>query len=94
MTDIKKSNMKEKTIELKYPRLEGNVTHLAIDLMDVRASDGIRISYDFDRDGWVIEQPKFTMVDKGVDKNGTKLAEEIVDWKESAFVQSWAREET
>ena len=75
--------MKEKVIELNYPRSEGNVTHLQVDLNDVRASDGIRISYDFDRDGWIIEQPRFYMVG----------SEEKIDWEETAFVESWARDE-
>lgn len=56
--------------------------YIELDLISVRASDGIRISYDSVRDGWVIEQP-------------TKLSWEADDtecdmgWKEAAFVQSW-----
>jgi hypothetical protein len=44
-------------IDLAYPRNEGAVNCLEIELVDVRASDGLRILYDFDRDGWSIQQP-------------------------------------
>ena len=68
-------------IRLEYPRSRP-IKYINIDLIDVRASDGIRISYDFDRDGWVIEQPTVLSWD-GDDK--------ICDpkWREAAFIQSW-----
>ena len=44
-------------IDLYYPRpASKDVTKVALGLCDVRASDGIRLSYDFVRDGWVVEQ--------------------------------------
>ena len=43
---------KEFHIDLCWPRNEENIDSFVVNLMDVRASDGIRISYDFDRDGW------------------------------------------
>ena len=43
-------------IDLWYPRLDENVKEIEIGLMDVRAADGILVSYDFERDGWVIKQ--------------------------------------
>lgn len=51
------------------------VTSIDIGLEHVRASDGIRIKYDFERDGWVILQ-------------SSELPD---DWQEVAFVRSWAR---
>lgn len=48
---------KVQVIEFMYPRVEENPDTLEIDLMDVRASDGLRIQYDFKRDGWSIQQP-------------------------------------
>lgn len=68
-------------VEMFYPRQEDEPNCVEIDLIDVRASDGIRVRYDFERDGWVIEQPtKFEWkVDEQVD----------FGWKESAFVPSW-----
>lgn len=64
----------------------GNPTHLQIGMMHVRATDGIRVSYDFERDGWVIEQG-------GVwswSEDDPKPHDE--DWQEVAFVRSWARD--
>jgi hypothetical protein len=69
-------------IDLWYPSVEGSVKYLDIGLIAVRASDGIRVSYDFDRDGWKIEQPsvfKWAPEDKVCD----------LAWREVAFVQSW-----
>jgi hypothetical protein len=62
-------------VDLWYPKQPDGVKAIEIGLMAVRASDGIRIEYDFDRDGWVIKQP-------GGDSS---------DWQEVAFVESWAR---
>lgn len=76
-----------KQVELWYPRVNGNPEYIEIDLSDVRAADGIRVSYDFDRDGWRIEQAskfEFAAEDKVCDP----------DWQEVAFVQAWAREVT
>lgn len=73
-------------IDLWYPRNEDeSIKRFVIGLVDVRAADGIRVSYDFDRDGWKIEQASTFSWD----------AEDSVcdpDWQEVAFVQAWARE--
>ena len=67
-------------LELTYPDLPGDhCRFIEIDQESVRASDGIRVHYDYDRDGWVICQPKW-------DDDGN------TDWQETAFVQSWARQ--
>jgi len=63
-------------VSLEHPR-HSDQKHITIRLIDVRAADDIRISYDFDRDGWIIEQP--------VDNP----EQEEVTWKESAFVPAW-----
>lgn len=71
--------------DLEYPGINDNPIYLELGLMHVRASDGIRVSYDFERDGWKIEQAsKFSwdIEDTVCDR----------DWQEVAFVQSWARE--
>jgi hypothetical protein len=71
-------------MDLWYPRVGDNVNEIQLGLMDVRASDGIRISYDHDRDGWVIKQgsvwefPAEGPCDE--------------DWQEVTFIQSWARD--
>lgn len=75
----------ELEIDLYYPRNDGNIKSLVIGLMDVRAADDIRISYDFQRDGWKIEQAstfEWEADDEVCDP----------DWNEVAFVQAWARE--
>lgn len=68
-------------VDLVYPR-SNRIKHVEVGLIDVRASDGVRISYDYERDGWVIEQPR-----------SRQAGEDIVDfrtaWIETAFVRSW-----
>jgi hypothetical protein len=72
-------------IDLWYPRVEGNPVFVEVGLMDVRAADSIRVSYDFERDGWKIEQAStfsWECDDAVCDPN----------WQEVAFVKAWARE--
>lgn len=73
-------------VDLHYPRTEQEPKYIEVGLRDVRASDGIRISYDFARDGWVIEQAAYC------DKTIPSVVLGPFDWKEVAFVESWARE--
>jgi hypothetical protein len=73
------------SVDLDYPGVNGNPEHIEIDLMHVRSADPIRVSYDFDRDGWVIEQAAvfaWAPEDKVCDP----------EWAEVAFVQAWARQ--
>lgn len=71
-------------IDLWYPR-NNPVKYIHVGLMDVRAADGVRISYDFERDGWVIEQAQVFSWDGGDPECDPK-------WKEVAFIQAWASE--
>lgn len=49
-----------------YPRTDDRVRRLRVGLEDVRAANDIRIRFDFDRDGWVIESAtKFSWADGG-----------------------------
>lgn len=68
------------------PRYNGSPKFLIVELNDVRAADGIRLSYDFDRDGWRVEQASTFSWPAGVVPDP--------DWQEVAFVQAWAREKT
>lgn len=74
-------------VRLWYPRSENLARTAAepqaieIDLFDVRAASRIRITYDFDRDGYVITM-KPTRELGGV-------MEETGDWQEVAFVNAW-----
>lgn len=72
-------------LDLWYPRVPDRPKFIELGLVDVRAADSIRISYDFERDGWKIEQAsKFSwLVDDPVCDR---------DWQEVAFVKAWARE--
>ena len=73
-------------IDLWYANIEDTeIKSLVIGLMDVRATDGIKVEYDFARDGWVIKQAS---------KFGWSGDDSVCDpdWQEVAFIQSWARE--
>jgi hypothetical protein len=77
--------MKEvKYVEIEYPRNEGNIDCIELGLLDVRAADSVRISYDFERDGWIIYQASVFEWD---------IDDEIcdADWQEVAFVRAWGR---
>lgn len=67
---------------LYYPRNTGQAKFVVIDLCDVRAADGVRLSYDFDRDGWKVEQAQVFEWESSDDKCDP-------EWKEVAFVQAW-----
>ncbi len=73
-------------IDLWYPRIEGNTHTIEIGLIDVRASDGLQIKFDFDRNGWVVLQPRtvWTPRDDGYE-------EEEEEWAEVGFFPSYAR---
>ena len=69
---------------LWYPR-NSDIKYLVLGLMDIRAADDIRVSYDFDRDGWVIEQASVFEWD-----GDDPICDS--DWQEVAFIQAWARQ--
>lgn len=77
-----------------YPRVEGKhkISALQVGLVDVRASDDIQISYDFERDGWKIEQ-EYCCEDSNncsVEMCPCCNADlEHPGWKEVAFIQAW-----
>ena len=62
-----------------YPNVEGNTQEVDIDFMDVRVIYGIRVSFDFDRNGWVIKQH----VDYSMD-----------EWEETDFIDNMDHPET
>lgn len=72
-------------VDFWYPRSQ-DPKYIVVGLVDVRAADAIRVSYDFDRDGYVIEQAsrfEWPVEDKVCDQG----------WAEVAFVKAWARDE-
>lgn len=71
-------------MDLLYPGVDGNPSYLQVGLQHVRAADPIRISYDFERDGWRIEQA--SRFEWEIDEEPDN------DWQEVSFIQAWARE--
>lgn len=69
-------------VDLWYPRSDDSAKFIQVGLMDVRAADDLRISYDFERDGWKIEQASVSE---------WEADDEVCDqgWKETAFVKAW-----
>lgn len=68
-------------VELWYPRSAPNCHTIQIGLCDTRAADGIRVTYDFDRDGWAIWQ------EGGIEYDGYR--EPNGQWVEVAFIKAW-----
>lgn len=86
---------RELHVDLTYPPRDeveaeklGTIRHVVIDQESVRASDGIRVHYDYQRDGFVIEQASTFEWNSEEESN----ADNAEDWQEVAFVQSWARQ--
>lgn len=71
-------------VELEYPRLDNNVREVTVGLTDVRAADTIRITYDFERDGWRVGMD-CTVEDGPV----MRVTEENT---EVAFIPAWNEE--
>lgn len=72
-------------IDLFCPQCDGNADTVEVGLCSVRAADSIRITYDFERDGYSVQQAStfsWSIDDRECDG----------DWQEVAFIQAWARE--
>lgn len=70
-------------VDLRYPRTKANPKAVVVGLEDVRAADNVRISYDFERDGWRVEQPSRSRwdIDEPQDDG----------WVEVGFFQAWQK---
>lgn len=76
-------------IELMYPEIyDTEKTTIEIAMCHVRAADSIRVSYDSERDGWIIEQG--TRSSWSNEESEGKLDR---GWKEVAFIEAWASDE-
>lgn len=72
-------------VELMYPEIYAKEkTTLEVSMCHVRAADSIRISYDSERDGWIIEQASTFSWDGDDEVHD-------MDWQEVAFIEAWAR---
>lgn len=75
-------------IDLWYPphtaeqSKPGEIQSMVIGLQHVRAADEIRVSYDFVRNGWIIEQAS---------KFEWNITDVVCDrcWKEVSFLKAW-----
>lgn len=85
--EIWNGNKGKLSVNFYYPRIDGHINEIEIGLSDVRASDGIKIHYDFERDGYVVEQPYYIEIDKGT------YIDREQHWEETGFFQSWALED-
>lgn len=74
-------------VDLWYPGTEGAsaIDAVHVGLMHVRAADDIRITYDFDRDGYSIKQASVFEWENDDDVCDP-------DWQEVAFVKAWGRD--
>jgi len=79
---IKKSKKQKPINHIEFNR--NFMSYIQIALNDVRAADNIRITYDFDRDGWKIEQASI------FERESNETNYEP-DWQEVAFIQAWGR---
>lgn len=59
--------------------------YVVVQQESVRASDGVRLHYDYARDGFVVEQPHERLV-----KTSDNTYESETDWVEVGFFRSWA----
>jgi hypothetical protein len=71
-------------VSIDYPRSSDNPDTVQVDLCDVRAADGIRVKYDFSRDGWLVLQGRQA-------RPGEVGDDWRDDWTEKAFVPAWGR---
>ncbi len=72
-------------VDLWYPKLPHQIKHIEVGLVDVRAADAIRISYDFTRDGYIIKQAAIFEWDENDNVRDA-------DWQEVTFIPAWNRE--
>ena len=69
-------------VDLEYPRMEDKKDFVLLQLLDVRAANALIISYDFDRDGWVIASNLYDPdIDAWIDQPDIP--------REVSFVPSW-----
>lgn len=72
-------------IDLYYPRGDETITTIEVGMTDVRATDSLRIKYDFPRNGWAVYQPKTETV-RTADPS---VWRDVDEWIEVAFLPSW-----
>ena len=83
--EIDNDESKPAYVCLNYPSRD-NPQYVHLEICDVRANNGIRLWFDFERDGWVIERP--TVFEWDCD-------DEVCDqgWQEVALVNDFYEDE-
>jgi hypothetical protein len=77
-------------VDLTYPpwtdadNKNGQCRYVCVDQEAVRASDGVRLHYDYQRDGFVVEQPRPHMK-----VTGPNSYDSVTEWIEVGFFESW-----
>lgn len=73
-------------VTLMHPCInDGRPNTVEVDQISVRAADSIRVTYDYDRNGWSILQASvFEWDADDTERDG--------DWQEVAFIEAWGRE--
>lgn len=77
-------------VQLTYPpwgaadNKNDQVRYVLFDQEAVRASDGVRLHYDYERDGVVVEQPRPRLI-----RTGPSSYEDEITWIEVGFFKSW-----
>jgi hypothetical protein len=73
-------------VDLWYPPNHGITEQfVTIGLSHVRAADSIKVRYDFERDGWVVQMDKT--------KYMGSFSDVLIEDDEVAFVPSWNEDE-
>lgn len=70
-------------VDLTHPRIEDRPSKIIVSLMDTRAADNITITYDYERDGWVVSRDILDQLDD-------IMASKTVAHAEVAFVPAWS----
>ena len=73
--------------EFLYPR-NNQIKFIEVGMCDVRTTDNIRISFDFERSGWKIEQSYINEIQM---KDYIDASQNI--WEEVGFFPNWNLEE-
>lgn len=78
-------------VDLLYPKHPGTPKFVVVNQSSVRASDGVRLSYDYDEDGFRVEQPTASAVFLPQAGDSGEVHEPDT-WTQVFFAQSWALE--
>jgi len=73
--------------DLRYPRSRDRPNEIEVELVDVRAADALKISFDFERNGWRIGMDLTCDDDSGI-------IHTVAENQEVAFIPAWNEQPT